>query len=472
MFIECLENNSYKVNTKGGLYYSTTFDANLDVFAATSRFMSENALKILFDRAYYENKKLLAANILYNLDIRNGKGERRIFKIFFKLMCVKDYELAVKILKLIPSLGRYDYIFESYQTPVWQDCIQLIQNQLKEDLNSDHPSLLGKWMPSLRTHNKNNVFAKRLAAILGYSEKEYRRMLASLRSKIDVVEKKMSSKKFSEIDFENVPAKALKQYTSTFFKHDEERFNSYLEMVKNGKRKINTKGLAPNELVKALFLHNMSENVIDELWEKQENYFDSLNSNVLIMADTSVSMYGFNAIPISSAIGLAIYAAQRNKGIFHNKFLNFSDMPTFQVLHGSKLSKIIANLDYSNWDNSTNIDRAMKLVLKAMKKSKNQEECPSHLVIISDMEFDSSNPTKPNFKYWQEQFKALGLEMPKIVFWNVAGNIEGIPVTKNEKDVILVSGFSQTIFKSIFKIKDYNPVSAMQEILKPYLDLL
>ena len=32
MFIEELQNRSYKLNTKGGFYYGTTFNANLDLF--------------------------------------------------------------------------------------------------------------------------------------------------------------------------------------------------------------------------------------------------------------------------------------------------------------------------------------------------------------------------------------------------------------------------------------------------------
>ena len=62
--------------------------------------------------------------------------------------------------------------------------------------------------------------------------------------------------------------------------------------------------------------------------------------------------------------------------------------------------------------------------------------------------------------------------MPKIVFWNVAGYVNGVPVTKNENDVIMVSGFSSTIFKGIFDIENYNPVDAMLEILEPYLQMI
>lgn len=470
MFIEELQNRSYKENSKGGLYYGTTFDANLDVFTMASRFMPEENLIKLFKLAYLENKELLAANILYNLDIRGGKGERRVFKALFHQMCLCDKELAVKILKLIPSLGRYDYLFETYQTPIWEDAFIMIRDQLSNDINSDHPSLLAKWMPSLRTHNKNNPFAKMLALKLGYNEKDYRKVLASLRTKLEVVEKNITQKDYLNINYEHVPAKAMKNYHHLFRNNDEERFNMYLDSVKGGNAKINTKGLAPYELIKAAMKNSMDKEVIDELWDKLENFFDNGNSNVLVVADTSGSMSNYDYLPMASAVGLAVYAAQRNTGVFHNKFINFSSNPTFQQLCGNKLSEMLDSIDYDNWGSTTNIDAAIKMILKATLASK--EDCPTHLVIISDMEFDSCTNKKTNFQHWKEEYQAHGIEMPKIVFWNVAGDVNGVPVTKNENDVIMVSGFSSTIFKGIFDIENYNPVDAMLEILEPYLQMI
>lgn len=469
MFIEELQNQSYKINSKGGLYYSTTFNANLDVFSMASRYMPYVKLEKLFNNAYNENKEILAANILYNLDIRGGKGERRVFKNLFKLMCKKNRKISIKILNLIPELGRYDYIFEAYNTPVWNDALVMVKKQLDEDLKSNNPSLLAKWMPSLRTHNVNNPFAKKLACELGLSEKEYRKILSLLRKKIDVIEKRITNKDFT-FEYEHVPAKALKNYNNLFMEKDKERFIEYINSVSKGTSKINTKGLAPYELVKAIMNNNMDNNLINHMWDNLDNYFDGNHSNVLVVADTSGSMTSYGNLPISAAIGLAIYAAQKNTGVFHNKFINFSTNPTFQQLSGNTLSEMIKSINYDNWCNSTNIDKAIKMILEATKKSK--EDCPSHLVIISDMEFDSCTNKKTNYQKWKELYQENGLEMPKIVFWNVAGNIKGIPTTKNENDVALVSGFSPTIFKRLFDIENYNPVNIMLDVLDKYLNML
>lgn len=324
-------------------------------------------------------------------------------------------------------------------------------------------------MPSLRTHNVNNNFAKKLAKMLNMTEKEYRKTLANLRSKIDIIEKKISNKDF-HINYEIIPAKAMKNYQSLFLKYDKDNFNRYLASLNKSDVKINNKGLAPYELVKLALENKGNPDVINQLWKNQENFFDDKHANVLVIADTSGSMFSNNNIPISSAVGLAIYAAERNTGFFHNKFINFSSNPTLQTISGSNLTEILENLDYDNWGCTTNINAAIKLILNATKKSR--EDAPSHLLIISDMEFDSCVVDKTNFTYWKEEYQKYGIKLPNIIFWNVAGNSLGIPTTKNENGIALVSGFSSTIFKGIFDIENYNPVEVMKKILQPYMDLL
>ena len=41
--------------------------------------------------------------------------------------------------------------------------------------------------------------------------------------------------------------------------------------------------------------------------------------------------------------------------------------------------------------------------------------------------------------------------MPLLVFWNVDSRQDNVPVTQNEKGVILVSGASPTIFKMVMQ---------------------
>ena len=83
----------------------------------------------------------------------------------------------------------------------------------------------------------------------GMKEKEYRKMLTALRKKIDVTEVKMCDNKFDSIIYENVPSKAMLNYTSAFESHDSKRFDEYINQVLKNKAKINSSTLYPYEII-------------------------------------------------------------------------------------------------------------------------------------------------------------------------------------------------------------------------------
>lgn len=173
--IDELKCNSTILNTKGSKYYVSTYNSNLDVFTMLTRYASESEIIRLFNNALNENTILALSNLLYILDIRNGKGERRLFKIIFKYLCLNHKDLALQVLPYISKLGRYDYILVGLDTPINNEVISLIKEQLNEDLVSNNPSLLAKWLPSHRTHNMNNKVAKKIMNSLNMTEKEYRK---------------------------------------------------------------------------------------------------------------------------------------------------------------------------------------------------------------------------------------------------------------------------------------------------------
>ena len=102
-----LQNSTIK-NSKGGEYYATTCNANLDLFSGTNRYTDIDKMKLQFRNAYNENKILAVANLLYFLDIREGKGEILIFKTLFKELCKMDKEMAIIVIKQMGKLGSYD----------------------------------------------------------------------------------------------------------------------------------------------------------------------------------------------------------------------------------------------------------------------------------------------------------------------------------------------------------------------------
>ena len=64
------------------------------------------------------------------------------------------------------------------------------------------------------------------------------------------------------------------------------------------------------------------DDALEAQWRQQPDYVEP-GTNALVIADTSGSMIGR---PMETAIGLAIYFAERNRGILHNHFIIFSIM--------------------------------------------------------------------------------------------------------------------------------------------------
>lgn len=154
-------------NTKNGQYHYTSYNKNLDFFAGINRFSGKQNTQKAFAQAFRENIDLALANLLYTLDVRNGKGERDNFKDAFIWLCKKEPASALEILHYVPKLGRWDYILCGMGTPIEEGVVSMIQKQLLEDNSSNTPSLLAKWLPSVRTHGKNNPMANKLAKKLG-----------------------------------------------------------------------------------------------------------------------------------------------------------------------------------------------------------------------------------------------------------------------------------------------------------------
>ena len=472
--LEGMKKNNTITNTKGSEYYMTTYNSNLDLFSMLSRYNSDEEIIRLFKNALIEDESLALANLIYILDIRNGKGERRIFKTIFKYLCINYTSSALRILPFIGELGRYDYILEGINTPIEKEVISLIKKQLDSDLNSDNPSLLGKWLPSHRTHNVNNLIAKRIIKGLNITEKEYKKILSSLRTKINIVEKNLTEKTYENIDFSKIPTKAMLKYTNTYMTKISDKYNEYKKQVSTGETKINTEGLFAYEIIKKiLYQTDIDNELYDLMWNNQKDVLKGCNTNVLVMADTSGSMTCYGCIPYATSIGLALYTAQRNTGMFKNHFITFSDRPYLCEIKGKTIKEMVENIP--SIVANTNIDKAFELILKTAKKNKiNQKELPSHLLIISDMEFDYGvySETGTNFEGWKQAFKKESYELPKIIFWNVAGKTKGVPATKFDNDVAMISGFSTNILENLLSLEQYTPNNIMLEKLSIYLEML
>jgi hypothetical protein len=172
-------------------------------------------------------------------------------------------------------------------------------------------------------------------------------------------------------------------------------------------------------------------------------------------------------LPAAIALSLGVYFAERNRGAFRNHFVTFSENPRMVEIKGADILEKVRYCESFNEVANTNVRRVFELVLRAAVKNRvPQDELPSTLYFISDMEFDacSRDSNMTNFEYAKELFSSRGYSLPRVVFWNVASRNLHQPVTMNEQGVALVSGSSPRVF-SMLKGGILSPYAYMMEIL-------
>lgn len=490
-FLNELKKNASKTRTlNGAVTYATTSDACLDLFSVAGgmRYRSAHDQIRLFDKAYIENPELAMKLLFYIRDIREGMGERQLFRTLIRHVAKAWPESAKKNVHLIPEFGRYDDMLCLMATKSEKEVIRVIKEQLERDLAAlderingnieARVSLLGKWMPSINTSSaRTRGIAKRLVSLLGMTSYSYRKMLSKLRANIGLTERYLTDKKPEKVKYHAVPAGAMLKYRGAFERKDGERFSAYVKDAAKGRKKIHCENLFPYELVRPFFGENgwgirdnvNGEDVLEALWENLPADFG--NENAISVIDTSGSMYctyredAVTPALISQSLGL--YHAERCKGRFHNHFISFSSEPELIEIHGSTLKDKLRYIQSANWGCSTNIEAVFNLILTtAVDAGCRQDELPSVLYIISDMEFNIAvrDPDKTVYENAKEMFNAFGYELPAVVFINVNSWQMQAPVRSDEKGAALVSGMGTSSFKEKFD-GNMTPMSHMLKVL-------
>lgn len=472
--------------TNGDHQFNSSLDAVLDLFAKGGAMRRRDTQEVvsLFSKAFSEDAELTLKVLFYLRDVRGGQGEKRMFREAMKHLAVHDTDSFVKVAKHIPEFGSWKDIVELLDVKSKAGravLLDLIHAQVEKDVRAlkdeKSVSLAGKWLPSENASSKATTAKARLVrSHLGLDSKRYRKMLSALRKEIDVVEVKMSAKEFSDIDYSKVPTQANMNYKDAFKRNDGERYSEFLDSVVKGEAKINAGTLAPHQIVEKVMgssYHNRNGfsdtdiKFLDEMWKAQVDHIGDNVSNALVMADVSGSMWG---TPLHVSIGLGMYIAERNKGRFHNHFMTFSSDPSLVEVKGKNVVDKIVNMSQADWGMSTNLDKAMQKILSIAVKGKlPQEELPTQLIVISDMQFNQATGSgwrsegKPVTQNTIDSFHEAGYVAPDIVFWNV--NATTLPVTKDDKGVALVSGFQPAVMKQIMNAGELDPIGLMMDVV-------
>jgi hypothetical protein len=402
--------------------------------------------------------------LLWGRDVRHGAGERQIFKDGIRFLFDKNFideAEGNRICSCVPELGRWDDVLAFFHTPSEQFALFMINKAFGDEKTK---GLVAKWMP----REKNDPQSARLIRdYMHLSPKAYRKLLVR---NTEVVETKMCANEWMDINYEHVPSVASARYQKAFGRHDQIGYGKYIASLEKGEAKINAGAVYPYDITKSVERGNTK--VADEQWKALPDFLEGDNSNTLVVADVSGSMDdpvggNKNITALHVCISLAIYLSERNHGIFKDQFVTFSNRPSIQTLKGT-LTQRVNQLRRAHWEMNTDLQAVFELILLSAQRNRiGQEDMPSRIIILSDMQFDQCMRNSDNraMQMINEMYKDAGYTRPDVIFWNLRSS-NGVPVKFNESGTALISGFSPSIMKSVLKRGELNPIMIMERTVK------
>ena len=489
---------NFTTTENGAVALESTKNKVLDAFATLGSMKNapEETIIKTFNDAFLEDRALAMRLLFYIRDIRGGQGMRRVFRVIVKFLANNYPQLVVKNLDNFLFFGRGDDVLCLLDTPIKDKALKWIDLVIADDMNSlledgGQPSLLAKWLPS---ENASSKETKRYGAMvrkaMNISPKQYRKLLKTLRARINVVETLMSRNKWEQINFNKLPSRAAMIYSDAFMRHVQDNYVDYLQHLSVGRANINAKALFPVDIIhkvinKICWTPSLKDQyLLTALWEALPNYFEEREETGLCVVDVSGSMYG---IPMEVAISLGMYCADKAKGPFKNHFITFSQNPKLVEIKGDNIFEKVRCMSRSDWGMNTNLEKVFDLILDtAVHNHMTQEDLPSKLYIISDMQFDAAQTTirwegnikpKPFMETMKLKYAEAGYTMPAIVYWNVRNSDCGMfQSTFEGENCAMVSGYSPSLFKAILDgtefetetiIKDGKEVKVEKQKLDP-----
>ena len=430
---------------------SSSLNHCVDLFFQIGAMRGQDKARLInaFTKAFGENPLTAMRLLFWARDVRGGAGERQIFKDIVTYLANSRTDVMRKNIHLVTEYGRWDDLLVFFGTPLEADALALISKGL-----ADKNGLCAKWMPRPNVKNRE---AKKQAHIirthLELSPKEYRKLLVE---NSNTVEQLICSNGWAAVDYSKLPSKAMSDLMKAFSKHDKDRFGA----------------LYPYDVVKNLRFGNQSG--ANTQWNALPNYLVDAKERFMPVVDVSGSMdcpagSNPNVTCMDVAISLGLYISERNVGPFKDAFVTFSSSPELQILKGS-LQERFNQLSRSQWSMSTNVEAVFRLLLNKAKASNvSENEMPTMILILSDMEFNAGTRNNLNStaqEMFEKMYSEAGYKMPKVVYWNIQSrNDKNKPVHFDKDGTALVSGFSPALLTNLLAGKDMTPMSMMLDVI-------
>ena len=423
-----------------------------------------------FTAAMVQDKDLALRIALWARDARSGAGERQLFRDIMAHLEKTDPVAAERLMKRVPDLGRFDDLFVFKSPDMKAKAYTLLGDHLRAK-----NGLAAKWTP-----RKGRVAAE-IRAFFGMTPKQYRKSLVALTN---VVETQMCANDWDNINFSHVPSQAARIYKKAFNRHSV-KFAEYVQKLVSGDKtvKVNANAVFPHEVLKDIVSpytrKNLNKTELDHLtsqWEALPNYMN--DANILPIVDVSGSMTSpagkdTKVTCLDVSVSLGLYLADKNKGVFKDTFLTFSEKPELLTLKGNIVQKV-DQMVKSTWGMSTNLHAAFdKILSTAVKNNVPESDMPTMVLILSDMQFNQCvRHDDSAMQMIERKYAQAGYTVPSVVFWNLnsSGNV---PVKSDKSGAALVSGFSPSIMASILGAdpQEFTPEGLMRKtIMNPRYD--
>ena len=215
-FAEQMREQTTKTYTENGAAArNTSGDARLDLFASIGSLRSADPerIELLFAEAYRADPLFALKILFYVRDIREGLGERCVFRILLQYLAKYHPQDVIANLDLIGVYGRFDdwycLVGTRVENEMWKAMKQQLEADLKNFREGKSVSLLAKW---IKTADSKREETRKLGILtaqkLGYPVYNFKRIVRSLRKYIGVLEVKMSEGKWEEIVYPEVSGRA------------------------------------------------------------------------------------------------------------------------------------------------------------------------------------------------------------------------------------------------------------------------
>lgn len=453
MLVNKLSNVAYTEN--GALTNKSTENDFLDLFYNISNPLKDVASFItILDKCLSVNVDLTYRILMYGRDILRGGGRRDRFVTAVNYLTNTGYD-TVRLLSYSVNTGisyYKDWInvynstsSENFKYETVQEFASIIRNL--DSSPTIYDANLLKWLP-----RKGELFNE-IRKVLKVSPKELRKILVTYGKS---VEQLICGKDWEHIKFETLPGKSIALHRKMFSNRDEtkNRFSEFLVNVAAGKTTMNV-GTTVNAhdafFQPADFAQAAYVTMLDKLTK--------VNAKVLVVSDTSDSMTWYNdGAAMKVSLSMAALFGSAITGDFHNSAITFSAEPRFITWDDSDDITTILDKITTRIAQNTNIQAVFDLILGvAVAKGVPQSDMPEFIMLISDMQFDKtvdgSNRCVDNIVRIKQKYAESGYDMPQMIYWNVNdAGYDNSPITANERG-IMVSGFSQNVWNSMFDIE-------------------